>query len=121
VVDIAAGASTQFVGVFTVREGELVRVEIEGQPSPVGALISYGGSVGHLAAVDCAGTGRVVLSNARPRGSSYLVTRRFYDARKAVWVLERGAGTRSQVPFRRIGSLPEFSAGPFFGCAPSEG
>ncbi|MBA2313261.1 MAG: hypothetical protein H0V97_10760 [Actinobacteria bacterium] len=121
VVDIAAGASAQFVGVFTVREGELVRVEIEGQPSPAGGLISYGGSVGHLAAVDCAGPARVVLSNARPRGRSYLITRRFYDAQKAVWLLERGAGTRLQVPFRRIGSFPEFSAGPFYGCAPSEG
>ena len=51
-VDLEQGASTQFLGMFTVIDGALEKVRIGGG-SAYGDLFPYGGSVGHLEASNC--------------------------------------------------------------------
>lgn len=124
VVDEAAGASTQFVGVFTFVDGDLQRMSAEGRAlsSDVGGveLFGYGGSVGHLDAIDCAARGRVVVTQAVPTSDPnaaagvYEVTRRFAEVNGATLGLvyvERTA-TRD-TSFARF---PEFAGSPFAGC-----
>lgn len=51
-VDLEQGAATQFLGMFTVAGGSLVKVRIGGG-SAYGDLFPYGGSVGHIEASNC--------------------------------------------------------------------
>ena len=122
-VDEAAGASTQFVGAFTVDEGDLERLtpaEKDAGPQEIAGLFGYGGSVGHLEGVGCSG-GEVVTSTALPGTSQedvadgiYDVTRRFFAIEGPTLKLVRT--DKRRLPADQIDSLPEYSFGPFGNC-----
>ena len=116
-VDLVAGASTQFVGLFTMTGGELARVEVEGDEFPVDDLFPYGGSVGHVEASDCAGAaGTIVISSATPRGNDYQVTRRFFSFQGSTPTLEPSSTERDRVALEELGRFPEYRSSPFGGC-----
>lgn len=115
VVDLVAGASTQFAGAFTMGGGPLERVEIAENSAAGDDLFAYGGSVGHLDGVDCVAGGGVVVSSAVPRGVRYLVERR-------VLVLDEGElraieTERVRAPFEDLRErFPELGGAPFANC-----
>jgi hypothetical protein len=124
VINVEAGASTQFVKVFTLSTGLLKPLELDGKgPGPfageIGDLFAYGGSVGHLEAVDCTGDGRVVMSVALPKGSSsdsYEVERRFFSFRGTELVLDPDLNEKHTVKGLKIDDFPEFASSPFGSC-----
>lgn len=122
VVNLEAGASTQFVGVFALTRAGLERMTVDGRrPGPFGAamegLFAYGGSVGHLEAVDCV-DGHVVLSAATPSGppGRYEVERRFFSPAETVIVIVRELTERHIVQGLKIDDFPEFAGSPFLSC-----
>jgi hypothetical protein len=117
VVDLVAGASTQFVGLFTMTGGGLARVVVAGDEFPADDLFPYGGSVGHLEASNCAGdAGTVVISTATPRGDHYQVTRRFFSFEGSTPRLEPTSTEREGVALEDLGQFPEYGSSPFGGC-----
>ena len=124
VVDEAAGASTQFVGAFIYADDALQRITVSGGLGSTSApgtesLFPYGGSVGHVEAVDCVSPGRVVVSGATPGSTQdgeplYEIERRFYVFDGAV--LERDDAETQQVPIARLNRFPEYASGPFGSC-----
>ena len=124
VVGVVAGASTQFVAVYTVIDGAIQKVDFSGPRGPGDDLLAYGGSVGHLDAVDCVEetVGSVVLSYAvpRPEPGRYTLVRSYYRPDSTgVMVEDRAARERKSVRDDQIGSLPEFAASPFGSCIPA--
>ena len=122
VVNLDAGASTQFVGVFALTRAGLERMTVDGRrPGPFGAemegLFAYGGSVGHLEAVDCV-DGHVVLSAAIPSGSpgTYEVERRFFSPAETVIVIVGELTEKHIVRDLKIDDFPEFAGSPFQSC-----
>lgn len=117
VVDLVAGASTQFVGLFTMTERGVARVEIEGDEFPVDDLFPYGGSVGHVEASNCAEEeGTVVISSATPRGDEYRVTRTFFTFEGSTPRIALSSTERERVAFEELGRFPEYESSPFGGC-----
>lgn len=127
VVDVEAGASTRFVGIFTMKSGVLARVETRGpRPGYFGGdpatadLFGYGGSVGHIDAVDCLGDASVVVSSAVPAdeaGTNYAVERRFFAFEGFFLSLVRPRTERHTIPLEDIERFPEFGRSPFGSCA----
>jgi hypothetical protein len=124
IVEELVGASTQFAGVLVVEDGSLVRLTRPetggGSVASVQHLFAYGGSVGHLEAVDCLGEGRVVTSVAvpdlRPADTEdmYEVTRVVLAAEgAALSVVER---ERTRVAATELQTLPEYRGSPFGSC-----
>jgi hypothetical protein len=117
VVDLVAGASTQFVGLFTMTGGGLARVVVEGDEFPADDLFPYGGSVGHLDASNCAeDAGTVVISSATPKGDDYQVTRRFFSFEGSTPRLAPSTTERERVGLEDLGRFPEYASSPFGGC-----
>ncbi|MGH2747867.1 MAG: hypothetical protein ACRDKB_08085 [Actinomycetota bacterium] len=114
VVDLVAGASTQFAGAFTMGRGPLERLEIaEGVASS--DLFAYGGSVGHLDGVDCAPDDEIVVTTAVPRGVRYLVERRFLVLDEGEFRTTRTE--RARAPFEGLAErYPELAGAPFATC-----
>jgi hypothetical protein len=123
VVDLAAGASTQFVGAFSVAGGTFERIETtdtrSNSPAGSGGLFAFGGSVGHLEAVDCTTAGEVILSSASPKGNRYQLERRFYSPEGAALSLQSAKTERRVVSATAINTFPEFGASPFGSCPAS--
>ena len=126
VVNLEAGASTQFVGVFKLTDDGIERITIEGRgPGPFAqelgqdSLFPFGGSVGHVEAVDCINPGLIVMSAATPMGSSadrYEVERRFFRLEGTVLVLQPGSNEVHQVDALELDPFPEFRSSPFGLC-----
>jgi hypothetical protein len=112
IVRVMAGASTLFVGLFTLYEDELERIEISGA-AEYGNLFPSGGSVGHLEGSDCTEDG-IVVSLATPRGKGYEVTRTFYSI-SATHAAPAGS-QRDVVRPRNLDRFPEFAGPPFVNC-----
>jgi hypothetical protein len=115
VVNMGAGASTQFVGIV-VADGAVLRqvtTDVPGQAVP--GLLGFGGSVGHLEAVDCAPDGAVVASIATPAGDAYRVVRTFY--RFAGAELIRDERQVERVAIEQIDRFPEYASSPFGSCS----
>jgi hypothetical protein len=114
VVNMGAGASTQFVGIMVAEDGVLrqVTADVPGQVAP--GMFAFGGSVGHLDAVDCAPGGGVVASSALPHGDAYRVERTFYDLSGAELVREDREVERVRI--EEIDRFPEYAASPFGSC-----
>lgn len=123
-IDEAAGASTQFVGAFVYIDEDLERITAKGGLAPEGGpfddLFPYGGSVGHIEAVDCTADG-IVVSTAVPSGGSagggsvvYEVERRLFTYDGAV--LEEQETESEEVPIEDLDRFPEYSASPFGSC-----
>lgn len=111
-----AGASTQFVSVYTLDGAALVEVSYENAVRDETARVfGFGGSVGHVEAADCVADGRVVVSSATPKGRRYALSRLFLDPLGAVW---SAVGTeRSIGSLRRVTNNPEFAGSPFLNCS----
>ena len=122
VVHLAAGASTQFVGAFSATGGIIERIETtatDEASSGSGDLFAFGGSVGHLEAVDCTEDGLVVVSSAIPRGQRYQVTRSFYAPSGATLEPSTPATRRAVVALEQVEDFPEFASSPFGSCPPA--
>lgn len=126
VVNLEAGASTQFVGVFKLTDDGIERITIEGRgPGPFAqelgrdSLFPFGGSVGHVEAADCINPGLIVMSAATPLGSSadrYEVERRFFRLEGTVLTLQPGSTEVHQVDGLELDPFPEFQSSPFGLC-----
>ncbi len=114
-VNLAAGASTQFVGAFTMAAGTLEQIEIAGQPTQPQGLFGFGGSVGHLEAVDCARGRTVVISAAIPFRDVYEVRRRVFTF-EGTTLQPRGPARVARVPIERLDRFGEFASSPFGSC-----
>ena len=122
----ASGASTQFVGAFLFDDGALARISLQGGSTgsvsgPTEDLFPYGGSVGHIEAVDCAPDGTVIVSSAVPGSSEEDLERGIYEIERRSFILKGTAlepeGTeRERIPIDRLERFPEFAAGPFGSC-----
>lgn len=119
VVHMVAGASTEFVAVFSAAGGALERMMIEGD-DPYGDLFPSGGSVGHLEASNCSpGSegGSILVSGATPQGDGYRVVRRSYSSRDGVF-FETVKDVQTIDDPQDIEMFQEFFGSPFGGCAP---
>jgi hypothetical protein len=126
VVNLEAGASTQFVGVFKLTADGIERITIEGRgPGPFAQeiaqenLFPFGGSVGHLEAVDCLNPALIVMSAATPKGNSadrYKVERRFFRLEGTVLSLQPEANEVHEVEGLTVDSFREFAGSPFLSC-----
>jgi len=116
VVNLVAGASTVFAGVYSMAGGEPARVTIQGSEPPVRDLFPYGGGVGQLSAVDCTEAGTILISSAVPQGARYLVTRNRYTPTSGA-LLREGQASTGKVKFEALPArFPEFAGGPFGSC-----
>lgn len=116
VINVIAGASTRFVSVYTFDGSELLEVSYENvERDVVAGVFGFGGSIGHVEAVDCLPDGRVVVSSATPKGRRYALVRRLLDPDGSVW---KAVGTeRSTGSLRKVTSNPEFAGSPFLNCS----
>jgi hypothetical protein len=117
VVRILAGASTLFVGLFTVHDGELERIEVTGDAVQYGNLFPSGGSVGHLEGSDCVAD-RIVVSLALPKKSRYEVTRNFYTLSETK--AEQADSETAVVRAKDLTKYPELEGTPFSHCGIAE-
>lgn len=116
VVNLLSGASTGFAGLFSIKDGRLVRIVLEGD-SPYSRLFPFGGSVGHLEGSDCSGRGTIVISSATAVGRGrYKVVRRFFESIGAAFVLDEQATETEKVEPKDLKSFPEFGGAPFASC-----
>jgi hypothetical protein len=116
VVDVGAGASTQFEGIYTYRGSTLAPLAIQG--AAFDGLLPYGGSVGHLDGQACTPDG-VVVSTALVKGVAgvhYSVLRKFFRPVDGGLIYEPSRSEHLVVPARALQKLPEFAGGPFAGC-----
>lgn len=118
VVDEAAGASTQFVGVYGIADGRLAWLRL---PAGEGGLFPYGGSVGHLEAVDCSEQDEIVVTSAIPAAGTqalelglYEIERTFYRRSPRGWA--KSSAEHEKVPLERLEDFPEFAGSPFGSC-----
>lgn len=126
VVLIETGASTQFAGVFTLTTQGLERITLVGRgPGPFAAesagsdLFAFGGSVGHLEAVDCSPAGTVVMSAATPVGASaasYRIERRYFQPEGTKLILDRSATESMVIEGLEVDRFAEFRGSPFLSC-----
>ena len=117
VVNMGTGASTQFVGIVIVDGGILRQVTTD-VPSGSGVapgLLGFGGSVGHMEAVDCVPGGGVIASFATPDGNVYRVERTVYDVVGAELI--EADQEVERVPAEKIDEFPEYAASPFGSCS----
>lgn len=114
VVNMGAGASTQFVGIVLADGGTLRQVTTGLAGQAVDGMLGFGGSVGHMEAVDCAPGGGIVVSLATPDGKLYAVERTHYRFVGAELIQEDREVER--VPVEQIDRFPEYAASPFGGC-----
>jgi hypothetical protein len=116
IVDLIAGASTVFAGVYSMATGEPARVTIQGSEPPARDLFPYGGGVGQLSAVDCTDDGTILISSAVPQGARYLVTRNRYASTPGARLREGEASTRKVKLEALPARFPEFAGPPFRSC-----
>ena len=116
-VDVESGASTQFLGMFTIVAGILERVQLEGD-SGLGDLLPYGGSVGHIEASNCpldrVEDQDVVIAVATPRGPRYLIERTYYDLDGATLVPV--AREEERLPVEALSQEHDYVTSPFGSC-----
>lgn len=119
VVSLLAGASTDFSGVFILMDDELERLEVPN--GPAGDLFPTGGTVANIAGSDCAGDGRVVISEAIAAGAPgrYQVTRRIYEADEGRPALGEPEVETFRAAEDELQRLPEFVTSPFGSCPAS--
>ncbi len=116
-VDLEQGASTQFVGMFTVADEALARVRVR-ESSGYGDLFPYGGSVSHIEASNCTeeGGADVVVSVATANTRDYTVRRRLYEMTGAILRPVEPARQPPIATVEDLQRLPEFVSSPFGDC-----
>ena len=118
VVNEASGASTQFVAAYGWRKGELAPITV---PDNSNGLFAFGGSVGHIEAVDCAKNGDLVLSSAVPAPAGEAASEDRYELRRTIYTLQAGElrkeeTERHAIALADLDQFPEFRLGPFASC-----
>lgn len=118
VVDEATGASTQFVALYAVVGDGLVWVE---GPEDQQGLFPYGGSVGHLEAVDCSEDGDVVVASATPAPGRSAQEHQLYRVERRRFTLVDGRlkpnGSETHtIPIEELERFPEYRSTPFGDC-----
>ncbi len=117
IVDMAAGASTLFAGVFVFSDGGLKQVRIEGSQPPAENLFAHGGGVAQLSAADCAPDGAVLISAAAAEGRRYRVDRHTYEFDGVVLARNAAEDETQRMSLEMIPrSFPEFAGPPFSSC-----
>ncbi len=117
IVNLAAGASTLFAGVFVFAEGGLEQIQIEGSQPPVENLFAHGGGVAQLSAADCGEDGAVLVSTALAEGRRYRIDRHTYEFEDDGLVLNLSKNETQRLSLRAIPrSFPEFAGPPFSSC-----
>ena len=97
-VQVDAGASVQFIGVYGVHDGRLVRLRVRYGAHVVGSVFGVGASGRVAETVDCDGPRRIIGSQAERTGrGGWTIERRFYR-------LERGTFEPVRT-HRLVGSL----------------
>lgn len=120
VVDLVAGASTRFAGLFGIGGGDLRRIEFDGPGAVARDLFAYGGSVTHLDGVDCAELrGTLVVTSATPRADRYAVVRRYYRITDGGAALLPRRTEHHVVEPKALNRYPELASPPFAGCLAS--
>lgn len=114
VVNMGAGASTQFVGVVVEDGGVLRQVTTDVPGQAADGMFAFGGSVGHIEAVDCAPEG-IRVSFATPDGDVYRVERRLFHLSGTELVQD--AKDVERVPIEELDRFPEYAASPFGSCS----
>lgn len=114
VVNALAGASTEFVIVFSAPDGIPQMMTIDG--GSYGNMFPSGGSVGHIEATDCVDPGEVVVSEALPRGDGYEIMRRFFSTDGGVFAVSDREKVIIDDP-QDLESFQEFVGTPFGGCS----
>jgi hypothetical protein len=119
----AAGASTEFAGLFMVEDGVLARVTVDApsEDELTEDLFAYGGSVGHIEGVGCEGPGTIVSSVAVPGDSPRDLEDGIYDVERRLFVFDGttliDAGIQQEaIPIEELEQFPEFASGPFGSC-----
>lgn len=116
-VELEQGASSRFIGIFTVAGGELQRVRVADETG-FGDLFPYGGSVGHMEASNCVDhpKANVLMAIATPNATDYAVRARLYDMQGAELVpLPRPQQPRIERS-RKVAELEGFATSPFGDC-----
>ncbi len=119
VVNEAAGASTQFVGVYRVGEEAIEQLRF---PKGTAGLFAFGGSVGHLEAVDCSGRANVVVSSAVPAPGEGALEENLYRVGR-IFINYEGSRPEveskeiQRVPIEDLDRFPEYANSPFGSCA----
>jgi hypothetical protein len=117
IVDMAAGASTQFAGVFIFADENLEQIRIEGSQPPVENLFAHGGGVAQLSAVDCGADDGVIVSTAVAEGRRYRVDRHTYEFADGLLARDPTRDETHRVGLRAVPrSFPEFAGPPFSSC-----
>ncbi|MEA2452096.1 MAG: hypothetical protein QOG04_806 [Actinomycetota bacterium] len=124
IVNVEAGASTQFVAAFTLTDRGLEQIAVEGKgPGPFAEtgqdLFAFGGSVGHIEGVDCGDNGLVHLVAAIPVGDSaetYRVDHRFFRPDGTKLVLDSSLNATERLSASDLATVPGFSTSPFGSC-----
>jgi hypothetical protein len=117
IANMAAGASTQFAGVFVFADGNLEQIQIEGSQPPVENLFAHGGGVAQLSAVDCASDDGVLVSTAVAEGRRYRVDRHTYEFDNGMIARNPTKDETRRVTLRSVpSSFPEFAGPPFSSC-----
>ena len=103
-VQLLAGASTDFVGLFVPVDGTLLRVVIRPK-LPETNLLPYNGSVTHFDGVDCAGHSTVVATGAGALGTTgtrWALARTWYRQHAARLVRTREESVRFRGSFAAL-------------------
>lgn len=111
IVTAHVGASTEFVAVFTIANGRLVRMSVDRDDDD---LFGFGGSVGHLEAVDCTPAGDLLVTIAAVRGRGYVITRSLYAPETSSFRLNETE--RSFTDPDGLADYPDLHAPPFGTC-----
>lgn len=114
VVNTGGGASTQFVGILVEDGGQLRQVTTTVPGQTLDGMFAFGGSVGHMEAVDCAKDG-IRISVALPQDDDYRVHRMLFHFSGTELIHD---GTKvERVPPERVTRFPEYAASPFGSCS----
>ena len=119
-VELLAGASTEFVGLFVPIGGTLRRVVIRPK-FPDANLLPYNGSVTHFDSVDCAAHSTIVATGVGALGTAgtrWTVIRTSYHQRAAELIRTRTASVHFHGSFAALRTrYPGLSPIPFPHCA----
>jgi hypothetical protein len=114
---VLAGASTEFLSVFSAATGGLERLDREG--GEAGGLFPSGGSVAHLEASDCREEGGVVVSLARQQDGGWAIVSNYYVSNGNSFVPADPSQGITTDPVGRLRSWSEFRFTPFGSCPTS--
>jgi hypothetical protein len=120
---MAQGANTSFSGLFTIRNGEIRMIRVDGRGAPPGDLFPYGGSITFQAGEDCARNrppGTIIFSTAElnDAGNRYKVRRNWFMTEGVSRHFERlGPTDRERVRPQNLDRFYEFNSPPFQRCA----